>query len=715
MFGFSRKRKLKDTLLQSQAMFESLESRQLLSANAADYYVEPGVEYNRTASTSQSGSSDIQGYTPSQIKTAYDFNNITFGNGTITGDGSGQTIAIVDAYNDPNITADLGVFDSEFGIAAPPSFQIVNGNGGSKLPTTNADWASEISLDVEWAHAIAPGANILLVEANSDSLADLLTAVDTARNTAGVSVVSMSWGGSEFFSFSSTGEFTGETQDDYHFTTPSGHEGITFVAAAGDSGSFSGIQWPSASPNVVSVGGTTLNLDASGQYISEQSWSGTSGGYSEIETTPSYQDAVNDTGARATPDVAYDADPNTGVAVYDSFADGTYVGWQEFGGTSAGAPQWSALIAIADQGRVAAGLGTLDGPSQTLPILYSLYSAPDTSDYSTYTSYFNDVIDATEHNPYQWQYGGYGYSNTAVAGYDTVTGLGTPKADMVIDALVAGSGTSSSGGGTTSGGGGTTSGGGGTTSGGGTTTTATPPSPISATIISTLPSTVVGSDAGTMKIRLFNSSDALYTGAVDISLYATTDGTISSTDTPFDTVTVSNLKLASGAYKTETIHFTYPADLSSGSYELVASAATSSATTPSTAVATDSVEIVAPTVDLATSFSTTATAITVKPGHSRNVAVTIKNIGNVTAVGTVSVSLYAALSSTLDTTADALLAELSNRSINLAAGHSLTLHLRILAPSDEAAGSYYLIASVASATQPSDTNTANNTAAILTA
>src|SRR5262249_18770801 len=163
--------------------------------------------------------------------------------------------------------------------------------------------ALELSLDVEWAHAVAPKANILLVEAKSDSLTDLLKAVDTARSASGVSVVSMSWGADEF---------SRQTSYDYHFTTPSGHQPVTFVAASGDDGSWYGAMWPSVAPGVVGVGGTTLSRTSSGSYSSERGWSGSGGGISYFEDEPSYQLSAQNTGARTSPDVSYDADPNSG-------------------------------------------------------------------------------------------------------------------------------------------------------------------------------------------------------------------------------------------------------------------------------------------------------------------------------------------------------------------------------------------------------------------
>jgi hypothetical protein len=335
-------------------------------------------------------------FNPSQIRHAYGIDQINFG--SIQGDGSGQTIAIVDAYNAPHIQSDLATFDKTFGLSAPPSFKVINESGGTRLPRNNAGWAVETSLDVEWVHATAPKANLLLVEANTNSFADLFNAVTTAAGHSGVSVVSMSFGG---------GEFSGETSYDSVFTTPSGHQGVSFVASAGDSGAPA--QYPSASPNVLSVGGTSLTIDSAGNYISEVGWSNSSGatggGPSAIETEPAYQAGVQSTGARGTPDVALVADPNTGVYVYDTYG---YSGWLQVGGTSLSAPVWAGLIGIANQGRAANKLGTLtNAPAD-------VYTLP--------ASDFHDITSGN--NGYQ-----------AGPGYDFVTGLGTPKANLVVPAL----------------------------------------------------------------------------------------------------------------------------------------------------------------------------------------------------------------------------------------------------------------------------------------
>jgi hypothetical protein len=354
------------------------------------------------------------GLSPSQVAEAYGFDQVS---GGATSGGAGQTIAIVDAYDDPNISQDLATFDQQYGLAAPPSF--TKNYAAGVRPQTDAGWSQEIALDVEWAHAMAPKANIVLVEAASANLNDLLSAVNTARNLTSVSVVSMSWG---------TQEFQQETSYDSYFTTPAGHIGITFVGASGDSGA-PGI-WPALSPNALAVGGTTLHVTSAG-YGSETGWANSGGGVSNYENEPSYQTAVQSYGARSTPDVAFNADPNSGFAVYDSVTGAGSTGWMVVGGTSAGAPQWSALIAIADQARVAAGKATLD---QAQNAIYGLPS----SDFHEITS------------------GNNGYQ--ATPGYNLVTGLGSPIANLLVQDLVTPP--------TTTGGGVAT--GGGTRNGGGT-------------------------------------------------------------------------------------------------------------------------------------------------------------------------------------------------------------------------------------------------------
>jgi hypothetical protein len=378
---------------------ERLESLQLLSG-LADQVAHPMFKVGPLVSnpTPPAGA-----YSPSQIQTAYGFNKITFG--SVKGDGTGQTIAIVDSYDDPNIQADLNAFDAQYGLPAVTVTR-VNQTGGTSYPSTDSSggWELEESLDVEWAHAIAPGANILLVEASSASDTSLLTAVNYAASHA--NVVSMSWG---------SGEFSGETSYDSSFSKA----GVAFVASSGDNGA--PISWPAASPNVLAVGGTALTLNSNGSYNSESGWSGSGGGPSGQEPQPSYQKGVvtQTTTARANPDVAYDASPSTGFAVYDSFPySGLSYGWLQVGGTSAGSPQWAALIAIADQGRALSNQPSLDSSSaqEAQTILYA----------NAGTAEFHDITSGTSTGSPNYNAG---------PGYDYVTGIGTPVANLVVPSL----------------------------------------------------------------------------------------------------------------------------------------------------------------------------------------------------------------------------------------------------------------------------------------
>lgn len=275
-------------------------------------------------------SSSPTGLSPATIKSAYSFS-------TSTTAGAGKTVAIVDAYNDPNAESDLAVFASQYRLPACTTangcFQKVNQTGGTSYPHTDSGWALEISLDVQWAHAIAPGAKILLVEASSNSFANLLAAEDYAK--AHAQYVSNSWGGSES---------SGEAQYDSHFV----RTGVSFFVSAGDAGLPA--EYPSASPNVISVGGTTLHFSG-GTFSSETGWSGGGGGCSAYETATAAQAAfsgysqVRCGGKRATPDVSLDADPASGVSVYDTVRYQGQSGWFTIGGTSASSPMWAARSA----------------------------------------------------------------------------------------------------------------------------------------------------------------------------------------------------------------------------------------------------------------------------------------------------------------------------------------------------------------------------------
>ena len=310
------------------------------------------------------------------------------------------------------------------------SFSQLNQTGGTALPATDpagagapSNWEYEEALDIEWAHSITPKANIILYEAANNSYANLFQAVVTAKSNSAVSVVSMSFGG---------GEFGGENLNDSTFTTPAARlamnpkQGVTFVASTGDSGAPGG--YPAFSSNVVAVGGTSLTLTSSDTYSSETAWSwnsakswGGGGGTSTIESKPSYQPSsgtVHGTllptlTSRAIPDVSMVADPNTGVYTYDPYNGGYF----SIGGTSLAAPCWAGLIADADGIRSAEGYGTLDGPSQTLPALYTLPNSD-----------FHDITSGNISPS-----GNLGYS--ATTGYDLSTGLGNPVANTLLPDL----------------------------------------------------------------------------------------------------------------------------------------------------------------------------------------------------------------------------------------------------------------------------------------
>ena len=331
-------------------------------------------------------------FTPAQVRHFYGLD--TFAWGATAADGAGQTIAIVDAYRSDTIAADVAAFSAMFGLPAC-DLTVVNQRGAaSPLPPVNNGWAGEITLDVEWAHAIAPGAKILLVECDSAG-DDLYAGATLAAATAGVSAVSMSFGGSEVYGRSDA-TFAGQT-------------GVTFLASTGDTSA--AISYPATSPYVVAVGGTSVTTaDAAAAYAAESAWRSGGGGVSDYEARPAFQ-ADTATGSpthRATPDVSLIADPNTGVYTLQA---GNYY---QVGGTSLSAPAWAGLVAVANQGRRLAGLPNLTGDTQTLPRLYQLPAAA-----------YHDVTTGSNGHP-------------ATAGYDLATGLGTPIAAALLPDLAGG-------------------------------------------------------------------------------------------------------------------------------------------------------------------------------------------------------------------------------------------------------------------------------------
>src|SRR5262249_124804 len=228
---------------------EGLETRNLLSAMMMYEYdrlhlvAAIGPKPGRFGTADLGDPSPVGGYDPSDIRQVYGFDKISFTDAqghAIPGDGRGQTIAIVDAYDAPNVVSDLHVFDQQFGLPDPPQFVKVNQTGGTTYPQPDDGWSMETALDVEWAHAMAPQAKNLRVESTTTEDSDMWAAVDYARRQPGVVAVSMSWGESEY---------DGQSEVDAYMVTPSGHGGVTFLAASGDDGGQPLI--PSTSPNAV--------------------------------------------------------------------------------------------------------------------------------------------------------------------------------------------------------------------------------------------------------------------------------------------------------------------------------------------------------------------------------------------------------------------------------------------------------------------------------
>jgi subtilase family serine protease len=296
--------------------------------------------------------------------------------------GAGETVAIVDAYNDPNAEADLGKYRTAYGLPACTTangcFHKVNQNGGTTYPGANTGWSEEISLDVDMVSAACPKCHILLVEANSNNLGDLVTAEQEAA-ALGANAISNSW---------AANEFSLETLYDSSFNL-----NIPITASSGDSGY--GVGWPAASPYVTAVGGTSLVPAANARGWSETAWSGAGSGCSAFEAKPAWQTDPS-CANRTVADVSAVADPNTGVATYDSF---NQPGWLVFGGTSVAAPIVASVYALAANG------ATITSPGYGYAHATSLFDVTSGSNGSC----------------------GGSYLCTAGPGYDGPTGLGTPN------------------------------------------------------------------------------------------------------------------------------------------------------------------------------------------------------------------------------------------------------------------------------------------------
>ncbi len=326
-----------------------------------------------------------KGYGPAQFRGAY---------GLPSAAATAQTVAIVDAYDDPNIASDLNAYSAQFGLpqcnSANPCFKKVNQSGSASGPFPRADagWSLEIALDVEVAHAVCPNCKILLVEASSNSLANLAASVNTAAKL-GANEISNSYGGSEFSS---------EVND-----TAYNHPGIAVTVASGDNG-YGSFGFPAASPSVITVGGTTLTLGAGNAYGSESVWSGAGSGCSLYVKAPSWQSFLSAcAGKRGTADVAADAAPSTGAAVYDTVRYQGRSGWFQVGGTSLSSPLVAAVYALAGglpSGTTAAG--GLYGHLGDATVLHDVTSGSNATSCSTIMC-------------------------KGAVGYDGPTGVGTPK------------------------------------------------------------------------------------------------------------------------------------------------------------------------------------------------------------------------------------------------------------------------------------------------
>jgi subtilase family serine protease len=377
-------------------------------------------------------------YTPAQIRAAYGLSELPAVGATVSAAvaaslGAGQTIYLVDAGDNPNALSDLARFSAKFGLpactgvaltvaaplplaAAGPgcTFSVAHTDSSGVMkagtPAYSVAWAPEIALDVQWAHAIAPLARLVLIEVNDASTKSLLGGVQLA-NRMGAGVVSMSFGAPE-------GAWVTGTDSSFAAT------GMTYIASTGDAGTQ--VNWPAVSPHVLAVGGTSLEWSGSGTRY-EAAWSGSGGGISAHESLPSWQAGVRLPGVgalarRAVSDVSFNADPVTGQYVALTAPGSTTTNWNAYGGTSIAAPQWAGLVAIADAQRLAASKAMLGDFHST--IYAAIAGVP-----GSYAAAFGDVVDGND---------GSCASCNAAIGYDQATGWGSPNAGSLLPALMGG-------------------------------------------------------------------------------------------------------------------------------------------------------------------------------------------------------------------------------------------------------------------------------------
>jgi hypothetical protein len=408
--------------------------QQIESSRRARALGAPTATGEETAAPLATGST-VSTYSPAQIRAAYGLPALpaagAIGAVQAAQLGAGQTIYIVNAMHNPNVVAELDAFNTKFGLpacttrpiattAALPlakssatgcDFSVVYttaaGAMTTQAPAYESGWATEIALDVQWAHATAPLARIVLIEAPDASVSSLSAAVRLA-NAMGPGVVSMSFGANE-------GSYTAAMDPAFTGT------GMSYVAATGDNGA--GVSWPSVSPKVLAVGGTSLSYAGGSAARSEVAWSGTGGGTSAYTPTPSYQTAavpgLGQPARRTVADVAFNANPSTGQYVAVLTPGSATMNWISAGGTSLSTPQWAGLLAVANALRAQAAKPVIGLPH---PALYGQIGAVP----GTYARSFADIVSGTN--------GSCG-ACAAKPGHDPLTGLGTPQGTSLLQAL----------------------------------------------------------------------------------------------------------------------------------------------------------------------------------------------------------------------------------------------------------------------------------------
>jgi subtilase family serine protease len=378
-------------------------------------------------------------YSPQEIQNAYGLTSILAAGYT----GAGQTIVIIDSFGSPTIAQDLQTFDADYGLPDPPSFTVLAPLGTVPFDPTNGDqvgWAFETTLDVEWAHAMAPNANIILLTSpvsqteGVQGMAEFLFLERYALKSQLGKIISQSWGATENTLFTPAGR---QVFEDFElFYEDAAQQNVTVLASAGDSGSanlgtngtayypFPTVIFPASSPLVTAVGGTSLYADTNGNYQSETVWNNSSGagggGVSQYFSQPLYQRLLLNSvqkklgNHRGIPDVAYNADPTTGILVYAGFLPGA-VGYYLTGGTSQGSPQWAGIIADANQ-LAGQPLGFLNLKLYSLGALVGQFQS------------FHDIT--IGNNGFA---GVPGY--TATTGWDLASGWGTPNLGKLVGEL----------------------------------------------------------------------------------------------------------------------------------------------------------------------------------------------------------------------------------------------------------------------------------------